>query len=83
MKNKCKYDAHAPIYRHFTPPPPPKSKNRDDIIRGHRMTDREAEEMLWREIDQAFERGEKLFKEYLEQATNEIIKKFKEKENDT
>lgn len=61
---------------------PPKSRNKDCIIRGHKMTDIEAEEMLWREIDQAFERGEKLFKEYLEQATNEIIKRFKEEENE-
>lgn len=83
MKHKYEHRAYAPIYRHFTPPPPPKPRNKDDIIRGHRMIDIEAEGMLWREIDQAFERGEKLFKEYLEQATNEIIKKFKEKENDT
>lgn len=83
MKYKRKHDAYAPVYPHFTPPPPPKPKSKDDIIRGHRMTDIEAEEMLQREIDQVFERGEKLFKEYLEQATKEIIKKFKEKENDT
>lgn len=82
MKHKSKWGTYAPAYRHFTPPPP-KPKNKDCIIRGHRMIDIEAEEMLWREIDQAFECGEKLFKEYLEQATNEIIKKFKEKENDT
>lgn len=83
MKYKRKPGAYTPVFRHFTPPPRPKPKSKDDIIRGHRITDIEAEEMLWREIDQAFERGEKLFKEYLEQATNEIIKKYKEKENDT
>lgn len=82
MKHKSKRSTYVPAYRHFTPPPSPKPRNKDGIIRGHRMTDIEAKEMLWREIDQAFERGEKLFKEYLEQATNEIIKKFKEKEND-
>ena len=83
MKYKSKRGVHAPAYRHFTPPPLPKPKNKDCIIRGRRMTDMETEEMLWREIDQAFGRGERLFKEYLEQATNERIKKFKGKENDT
>lgn len=83
MRYKRKPGAYAPIYRHSTPPPPPPKPRNNDIIRGHRMTDMEAEEMLWREIDQSFERGEKLFKEYLEQAVNDIIKKFKEKENDT
>jgi hypothetical protein len=51
MKYKYEHRAYAPIYPHFTPPPPPKPRNKDDIIRGHRMTDIEAEEMLWREID--------------------------------
>ena len=28
--------------------------NANDVIRGHRMTDKEANERIWKEIDQAF-----------------------------
>ena len=76
MKRKRKYGAHTPVYGKFMPPPPPKPKKEDDVIRGHRLTDEEANERIWREIDQAFLAIESIPIGVVEEALKQEIEKL-------
>ena len=62
---------------------PPEKLNEDffqmdanDVIRGHKMTDKEANERIWREIDQAFFAIEPISLEVVRGALRQEIEKL-------
>ena len=48
----------------------------NDVIRGHRMTDKEANERIWREIDQAFLSIEPIPLEVVKETLKQEIEKL-------